>query len=87
MQITELIPANGRKSFGGKAKLIETDAGKFLLSYETIVAGCIGGEVHRYWDAQSNTTNTHLASFFRTVGVSLTPKKFNSLPTEETPNL
>lgn len=64
MRTFELQPTNGRKSFGGKAKVIETDDKIELKSYNTIVAQI---------DKQSNeftvngkyslTTNTHIKSF------------------------
>lgn len=37
-QIFELIPTNGRKSFGGKAKVIVDNGVAKLLSYNIIVA-------------------------------------------------
>ena len=64
MKTFELTPVNGRKSFGGKARVIlENDKAK-LLSYDTIVAEydlkskkfVINGEY-------SKTTNTHINSF------------------------
>lgn len=62
--ITELIPTNNRKSFYGKAKVINNDDTIELLSYNTIVAIynknnkelTINGEY-------SNTTTTHIKSF------------------------
>ena len=38
MQAFELTPTNGRKSFGGKAKVIVDNGVAKLLSYSTIVA-------------------------------------------------
>lgn len=38
MKIFELTPTNGRKSFGGKAKVIVENGIAKLLSYTTIVA-------------------------------------------------
>ena len=64
MKTFELTPANGRKSFGGKARvLVENNKAK-LVSYDTIVAEydlkskkfVINGEY-------SKTTNTHIKSF------------------------
>ena len=64
MQTFELKPANGRKSFGGKARVIVENNKAKLLSYDTIVAEydlkskkfVINGEY-------SKTTNTHINSF------------------------
>lgn len=84
--VTELIPINGRQSFYWKAKLIQTVNGKYLLSYSTIVAGCVDGDIHRYWSGRSNTTSAHLMSFFSAVGKNMTTKEFYELPVEHTPN-
>ena len=81
--ITELTPVNGRKSFNGKARLIQTETGKYLLSYNTIVAGQVDGDIHRYWDGRSNTTSTHIASFLAAVGKDMSTKQFYSLPVEQ----
>ena len=78
----ELTPVNGRKSFNGKAHLIQSDSGKYLLSYTTVVAGYVNREIHRYWDGQSNTTSAHLMSFFAAVGKDMTTKEFYELPVE-----
>lgn len=80
--ITELIPVNGRQSFYGKAKLVQTESGKYLLSYSTIVAGCVDGDIHRYWNGRSNTTSAHLMSFFSAIGKDMTTAKFYKLPVE-----
>ena len=80
--ITELMPVNGRQSFHGKAKLIQSASGKYLLSYSTIVAGVVDGDIHRYWSGRSNTTSTHLVSFFSAVGKDMTTAKFYELPLE-----
>ncbi len=53
MQTFELKPINGRKSFGGKARVIIENNKAKLLSYDTIVAEfTINGKY-------SQTTNTH----------------------------
>ena len=80
--ITELIPVNGRQSFYGKALLIHRNSGDYLLSYITIVAGYVNGEIRRYWGGRSNTTSTHLMSFFAAVGKNMTIKEFYKLPVE-----
>ena len=64
MKTFELTPVNGRKSFGGKARVIVENNKAKLLSYDTIVAEydlkskkfVINGEY-------SKTTNTHINSF------------------------
>ena len=64
MKIFELIPTNGRKSFGGKAKVIvDGDIAK-LLSYETIVAEYnIEDKVYMQHGEYSATTNIHIKTF------------------------
>ena len=64
METFELTPVNGRKSFGGKARVIVENNKAKLLSYDTIVAEydlkskkfVINGEY-------SKTTNIHINSF------------------------
>lgn len=64
MKTFELTPTNGRKSFGGKARVIETDNEIQLLSYDTIVAQ-IDKETNQFSinGEYSLTTNTHIKSF------------------------
>lgn len=61
-KIFELTPTNGRKSFYGKAKVIESDNKIELQSYDTIVAQIIDG-VFTVNGKYSLTTNTHIKSF------------------------
>jgi len=66
MKTFELIPTNGRKSFYGKARVIEQDNKVALLSYDSVIC-----EVDLtdnslkmiYTDKISNTTSSHLKSF------------------------
>lgn len=71
MKIFELIPTNGRKSFYGKAKAIETDDGeKILLSYDTQVLKIDkDGKPVKLWNGKSNTTSTHIKAFCEFYGV------------------
>ena len=87
--ISELSPVNGRKSFGGKAKLMYNPDNRahYLRSYNTTMAGYVDGEMHRYSDERSMTTSTHLAAFFDACGVRMTPKEFFALPCETAPTL
>lgn len=65
--ITELIPANGRKSFYGKGKVIDDGKVKYLLSYETVMASVDrNGAVRRHSDFRSKTTGAHVKSFLDT---------------------
>lgn len=87
--ISELKPTNGRKSFGGKAKLMYNPDNRahYLRSYDTTMAGYVKGKVHRYADYKSTTTSTHLKSFFDCCGVNMTIKEFYALPCENAPTL
>lgn len=70
-QIFELVPTNGRKSFGGKAKVIVENGVAKLLSYTTIVAEYKIGEKEykQIWEGKSNTTNSHIKAFKDFYGV------------------
>lgn len=71
MRVFELRPINGRKSFYGKASVIEKDNGDIeLKSYNTIVARIRNGKFERLWDSYSATTMNHINSFVDTYGVS-----------------
>ena len=63
--IFELPCHDGRKSFYGKAHIMEDAAGNiFLKSYDTIV--CFidpAGYFHRLWSGYSMTTQRHIDSF------------------------
>lgn len=71
MKVFELIPMNGRKSFYGKANVIEKDNGDIeLRSYNTIVARIRNGSFERLWNGYSATTMNHINSFIDTYGIS-----------------
>ena len=59
----------GRKSFYGKAEVIERDNGDIeLRSYDTIVARIRNGAFERLWNGYSATTMNHINSFIDTFG-------------------
>ena len=70
MIIYDLPCMDNRKSFYGKAKVIEHDDGtKELLSYDTIVCKLNpGAEFVRLWCGYSATTQRHVNSFLRFFG-------------------
>lgn len=71
MRAFELRPINGRKSFYGKASVIEKDNGDIeLRSYNTIVARIRNGKFERLWDGYSATTMNHINSFIDIYGIS-----------------
>lgn len=72
MKMFELPCFDGRKSFYGKAGVIESSNGsKYLRSYETIVASIDPhGKFRRHWRGQSMTTIRHINSFLEFYGVS-----------------
>ena len=71
MKYFELKPTNGRKSFYGKAEVIQNDNGDIeLKSYSTIVARIRNGKFERLWSGYSATTMNHINSFIDTYGIS-----------------
>ena len=77
INIVELNPLYGQKSFYGKAKLIETPTKKYLLSYSTLV--CYWNEENatfcKLWDDYSVTTMKHINRFMCYLGSNLGGKK------------
>jgi hypothetical protein len=63
--IWELNCYDSRKSFYGKAHVLEDDAGNaYLKSYDTIVCYIdASGHFHRLWGGYSATTQRHINSF------------------------
>ena len=71
MRQYELQPTNNRKSFYGKAKVIEQDSGTIeLQSYNTIVARIRNGNFERLWSGYSMTTMNHINSFLDAYRIS-----------------
>lgn len=78
LNMYDLIPRNGRKSFYGKAKVMIENETETLLSYNTpiIRRDCKSGELTRIYDCEpSMTTCTHIKSF-----CGLDKKGFMKLP-------
>ena len=67
-RIFELSPTHSRKSFYGKCKVIENEAGYYLQSYNTIVCGFEFGNFIRYWSGYSVTTMRHINAFLVFLG-------------------
>ena len=67
MNIYDLPCYDNRKSFYGKAKVLENGAKYTLYSYETPVIeyNKKTGEIERLWDGYSLTTMRHVNSFLR----------------------
>lgn len=65
MKQYELIPADGRKSFYGKAVVdVEDNGAETLYSYGTaIVKRLVSGELVRLWDGWTATTGRHINAF------------------------
>ena len=72
MRIYELTPIDGRASFYGKAKVIESENGDMtLLSYNTEVCKVShDGEITRLWSGESATTVRHFNAFMRFCGIN-----------------
>jgi hypothetical protein len=67
MKQYELPCLDSRKSFYGKAQVIEKEDGsKQLKSYSTIVCSIdASGAFHRHWIGESATTIRHINSFLK----------------------
>ena len=63
MKRTYELPCYDRKSFYGKAIVIEEDNVAYLKSYKTIVAKIKNGVFSRLWNDYSATTMRHINSF------------------------
>jgi len=62
---------DSRKSFYGKAHIIEFMGRKILESYNTRVCEIdASGAFHRYWSGESATTMRHVNEFIRQNGIS-----------------
>ena len=62
----ELPCLDSRKSFYGKAHIIELASGAvYLESYDTIVCKIENGQFSRLWSGYSATTQRHVNSFCR----------------------
>lgn len=61
----ELIPADGRKSFYGKAVVrVHHDGAETLKSYDTnVIRREADGTLHRLWSGWSATTGRHVKAF------------------------
>ena len=71
MRIYDLPCMDGRRSFYGKAQIIEQDNGETVLrSYQTEVCRVTsGGAFVRMWAGRSATTGRHINSFLDFLGI------------------
>lgn len=69
--VWELPCYDNRKSFYGKAHVLEDNAGNaYLQSYDTIVCYIdASGHFHRLWAGYSATTQRHINSFMYEYGI------------------
>lgn len=65
MKRYELIPADGRKSFYGKAIIeVAEDGTETLYSYcVPIIKRTVSGELVKLWDGWTATTSRHIKAF------------------------
>lgn len=77
MKTFELTPVNGRKSFYGKCKVLETENTKTLFSYGTDVATFDNGIlwITKNKNHLTNTTLTHISAFLHYLGLPPMNKK------------
>jgi len=80
----ELFPRyDTRKSFYGKAHVIERGADMYLKSYDTIVCGIVGGKFRRFWGGWSATTGRHINEFARQfAGRTVNKAQWDAMPVE-----
>lgn len=65
----ELPCYDSRKSFYGKARVIEAPEGRYLQSYDTVVCFIsYGGTFEKLWSGYSATTMRHINSFMHHIG-------------------
>lgn len=90
MKIYELTPGkyDNRKSFYGKAKVIEKDGETLLQSYDTIVCKVDkNGAFVRLWNGYSATTMRHINTFVNMFNISNGGKKWwEALPVQASNN-
>lgn len=70
-RVFDLPCLDSRKSFYGKATILETNSGAYLKSYDTIV--CFysnNGEFVKLWDGYSATTMRHVNSFIQLFNIA-----------------
>ena len=67
--IKDLTCRDGRKSFYGKAHIVEKEDGVYLLSYSTYVGRIVDGVFQRLWGDYSATTMRHVNSFLEEFGI------------------
>ena len=86
---TELMPTSSRKSFYGRAFVLEgKDSTHWLQSYNTIMCSVDrDGHVRRHSDYSSNTTSRHVKAFLETFAPDMEPAKFRKLEVEPRPTL
>lgn len=84
---TELMPVSSRKSFYGKAHVLDDLRGaRYLKSYATVVCS-VGktGHVRKYFQPETKTTAAHLKSFLATYAPGMTTEDYKKLPFEDRP--
>lgn len=76
MKTFDLIPNDGRKSFYGKAKVIENGGNITLRSYNTDVCRIVNGKFEKLWNGYSATTMRHINAFVDAYGINGGGKKW-----------
>lgn len=77
-KVSELLPANGQRSFNHRAHILQDATGNLqLLSYETIVASFDPQtkELKKLWNGYSATTQKHINAFCDYCGIEGFNKK------------
>jgi len=81
-----LCPVDSRKSFYGKCHVYETDAYKYLESYETLMCRVKKDDktFEKLSDYKSQTTTRHLNSFFSDQHLDMNTKRFYKMNINDT---
>lgn len=86
IELEELMPNDGQKSFGEKAQIVKTEYVDALCIYSTPVACIIknGLKFIRLWDGYNSTTMRHINSFRSIYGLgAISKKQWQKMPMEE----
>ena len=84
---SDLTPSSSRKSFYGRAKVLDDMHGAhYLRSYETIVCSVdADGYVRKYFQPTTKTTAAHLKSFLHWYTLGTSTADYKKLPFEDRP--
>lgn len=90
MVVSNLEPVDGidghRKSFYGKARVVEIGGEFVLVSYATPMCGVVGENVVRYSEFSSRTTDRHVRAFLARFAPGVRYAEFMSMAASPIPD-